>query len=157
MKCKAVEQMTPIFLPSKLIVLKWLMKRMCRNRKFVYILLCGVGYSNFRKFVYDKFMIIYDMIWNSITFLSLFSNRPGRKNQVKSSRVRETGIIYKSRFSYFFMLKLALADYTLDPFTLAPNIYLNCNMSCNLIHTRSTAPFMRSLLWLKKIQMKTMK
>jgi len=37
------------------------------------------------------------------------------------------------------MLKLALADYDgLDPFTLAPNIYLNCNVSCNLVHTRST-------------------
>jgi len=37
------------------------------------------------------------------------------------------------------MLKLALADYDgLDPFILAPNIYLNCNVSCNFVHTRST-------------------
>lgn len=70
---------------------------------------------------------------------------------------QETGIIYKLHFSYSdFVLKLDFADYGLESFTLAPILYLNCNASCNLIHMRLTASFMRSLLQLKKIQTKIM-
>lgn len=68
---------------------------------------------------------------------------------------QETGIIYRLHFSYSdFILKLDLADYGLDPFTLAPNFCLNCNANCNVVHTRLTASFTRSLLQLKRIQTK---
>lgn len=61
--------------------------------------------------------------------VSLSDNRPGKIKWKNSEQ--ETGIIYKLQFSYSdFVLKLDLADYDLDPFTLAPNLYLNCNVNC---------------------------
>lgn len=71
----------------------------------------------------------------SVVVTFQLSSQVERVNKKKSEQ--ETGIIYKLHFSYSdFILKLDLADYGLDPFTLAPNLCLNCDARAVISFTR---------------------
>lgn len=91
-----------------------------RNRKFIYALMLSPPDNP----IFESSFMINEILWYHFQIIA--QEWVDEKNSEQ-----ETGIIYKLHFSYSdFVLKLDPADYGLDPFTLAPNLYLNCNVNC---------------------------